>query len=346
MKIMKRLSLLFLFIVMVIGVAGCGKANQKTDFSLWNDNSQAVAELRDYVEAVTKTGGEDFIPQEDRIAVFDLDGTLFCETDPIYFDWYMFAHRVKDDADFTATEEQIAVADKILAAARTGEIPDELEEEHALLNPQLYKGMTLEEFKNYVRDFMAQPAEGYDGMNRGEAFYQPMLQVVSYLQDNGFTVYICSGTDRITVRTQIEGVINIPERQVIGTDNTIVASGQGDTDGLNYVYDDTDKLVLGGKFIVKNVKMNKVSVIAQEIGTQPVLSFGNSSGDASMAEYVVNDNKYKSAAFMLLCDDTERENGNTEKAAKMEELCTENGWIPISMKNDWTTIYGEGVTRK
>ena len=86
-------------------------------------------------------------------------------------------------------------------------------------------------------------------------------------------------------------------------------------------------------------------VIAQEIGEQPVLSFGNSTGDASMAEYTTSNNPYKSLAFMLCCDDTERENGNAEKADKMYSLCEEFDWVPISMKNDWTTIYGDGVTK-
>ena len=102
--------------------------------------------------------------------------------------------------------------------------------------------------------------------------------------------------------------------------------------------------MLGGEFVVKNLKMNKVSIIIQEIGQQPVLSFGNSTGDASMAEYVTSGNPYKSLAFMLCCDDTERENGNPEKAAKMEGMCEEFGWVPISMKDDWSTIYGDGVT--
>lgn len=104
--------------------------------------------------------------------------------------------------------------------------------------------------------------------------------------------------------------------------------------------------MLGGEFLIKNLKMNKVSVIAQEIGVQPVLSFGNSTGDASMAEYVTSNNPYKSLAFMLCCDDLERENGSTEKADKMFALCEQYDWVPISMKNDWTTIYGDGVTKK
>ena len=64
------------------------------------------------------------------------------------------------------------------------------------------------------------------------------------------------------------------------------------------------------------------------------------------ANFVINNNEYKSAAFMLCCDDTERENGNTEKADKMYDTCKENGYTAISMKNDWTTIYGDNVTKK
>ena len=72
--------------------------------------------------------------------------------------------------------------------------------------------------------------------------------------------------------------------------------------------------------------------------------FGNSTGDSSMAEYVTSGNPYRSLAFMLCCDDTERENGSQSKADKMLALCEQYDWVPVSMKNDWTTIYGDGVT--
>ena len=212
--------------------------------------------------------------------------------------------------------------------------------------PQLFKGFTVEEFKDYGRAYKKQDTPGYKNMKRGEAFYEPMKEVVNYLVENDFTVYICSGTDRITVRTQVEDVLPIDESHVIGTDNTLVATAQGDTDGLEYVFTKDDDVVLGGKPIVKNIKMNKVSVIAQEISRKPVLSFGNSSGDASMANYVINKNKYKAAAFMLLCDDTEREYGNIAKANKMKADCQKNGWIPVSMHDDWKTIYKTGVEKK
>ena len=91
--------------------------------------------------------------------------------------------------------------------------------------------------------------------------------------------------------------------------------------------------------------MNKVSLIARQIGRQPVLAFGNSGGDTSMLNYTVQKNKYKSAAFVLLCDDLDRELGNQKKADSMAKSAKDNGWITVSMKNDFKTIYGDNVKR-
>lgn len=89
-----------------------------------------------------------------------------------------------------------------------------------------------------------------------------------------------------------------------------------------------------------------VTTLASEIGYQPVLAFGNSGTDASLLNYALSENKYRSMAIMLLCDDLEREYGNKAKAEKMRAASEKNGWIPGSMKKDWKTIYGEGVTKR
>ena len=317
--------------------------------SLWTADAAAKKALVEYMDTITDENNADFIPVKDRIAVFDLDGTLFCETDPNYFDYTLLVHRVLEDPDYKdqASDFEKEVANKIVEQNETGAKFEGLEVDHGKAIASSFAGMTIEEFDNYIQEFKKLPMPGYDGMLRGEGWYQPMLQIVSYLQANDFTVYVVSGTDRFIVRGIVHNSpLNVPPRQVIGSDETLVTKDQGDEDGLNYVYDDNDELVLGGDFIIKNLKMNKVTVIMQEIGQQPVLSFGNSTGDSSMAEYVTSNNPYKSLAFMLCCDDTERENGNEEKAQKMADLCAEFDWIPVSMKNDWTTIYGEGVTRK
>jgi hypothetical protein len=101
---------------------------------------------------------------------------------------------------------------------------------------------------------------------------------------------------------------------------------------------------MGDTVITKNVKMSKVAQLEQELGQKPVLAFGNSTGDVPMSVYVDTDNKYLTEVFFVLCDDTEREFGNLSKAQKVESICKENGWQTISMKNDWLTIYGNGVS--
>ena len=314
--------------------------------NLWNSKSPIFERLVPYVKnVIDENNKEYFIPVEDRIAVFDLDGTLFCETDPIYFDWNMFAYRVLEDPDYVAEENDKILAQKI-RQAYIHDLPPDIEKEHSVRNAAIFQGMKMEDYVKYVQKFLNEDAPGYTNMKRGDAFYKPMLQVIEYLQKNNFTVFIVSGTDRFEVRTIVKGHINIPESQIIGSISTVRAIGQGDKSGLDYLYTKDDYLIMGGGFIIKNVKMNKVNTMTTEIGKKPVLSFGNSNGDSSMANFVVNHNNYKSLAFMLCCDDEKRENGNITRAEKMKESCINNNWIPISMANDWKTIYGDNVEKR
>ncbi len=323
-------------------------AKEADALSLWNKSAKLKTELTDFIKAITDKDSKDFVPVDRRIAVFDMDGTLCCETDPGYFDHKLLYHRVMEDPNYKdkASKEEKAVAKEIKQYFDTGEYPEGMDLKHGKAVATAFKGMTVDEFDAYVKAYRDEPMESYTNLTNGQAFYKPMLQVVDYLNANDFKVYIVSGTDRLITRGLAEGTVDIPVAQMIGSDESLVASNQGDTDGLEYTFTKDDKLITGGKFLIKNLKMNKVSVIQQEIGVKPILSFGNSSGDGAMANFVINDNKYKSAAFMLCCDDTERENGNVEKADKMYDLCDENGWTPVSMKNDWTTIYGDKVTKK
>ena len=322
------------------------KSSQGDILSLWTESAPLKAQLTEYIKEITDEKSASYIPVEDRIAVFDMDGTLCCETDPGYFDHKLLYHRVMEDPDYKdkASDEEKETAKIIEEYFKTGEYPKGLDVKHGTAVATAFKGMTPEEFDAYVKEYRDQPMSSYSNMTNGPAFYKPMLQVIDLLQANDFKVYIVSGTDRLITRGLAEGAINIPLSQMIGSDESLVATGQGDKAGLDYTFTQDDKLVTGGEFLIKNLKTNKVTVIQQEIGVQPVLSFGNSSGDASMANFVISNNKYKSAAFMLCCDDTDRENGNAEKAEKMRKSCEENGWTAVSMKNDWTTIYGDGVT--
>lgn len=301
---------------------------------LWANDSKAKAELINYVQEVTKENGNNYIPVEDRIAVFDLDGTLFCETDPTYIYWDMFLYRTLEDSDYKnfATAEQISVATRIQEDIKNGKTPN-LSSKPSI-REEVFKGMTVDEFESYVTKFVSLPAYSFNGITKKEEFYKPMLEVVEYLQKNDFTIYICSGTNRFMVRALIKDVIDIPESQVIGTDPSTTEGNK-----------ETDK-ILTGNVGAKNTNMNKVNSITREIEKQPVLAFGNSSSDYEIAKFVITNNPYKSKAFMVVNDDTTRENGNISSANNLYSICEKNGWIPISIKDDWTTIYGDNVTKK
>jgi len=331
------------FCILIAGLlTGCGQV-KKDNLSLWTDEAPAKKALTAYVKNVTDKKSPDFIPVEKRIAVFDLDGTLILETDPTYFDWLLFEHRVLDDSSYKATKEQIAAA----RTSREKGIFPQLNAEREKMVAEAYKGLSVEEFYTFIRNFMKEEQPGFTNMKRGDIFYKPMLEVVEYLLKNKFTVYICSGSDRLMVRPLIEkNMPYIPFSQVLGSDSTIIADKQGNTDGLSYTFEKGDKLILGGKNLVKNLQMNKVAVIEKEIGVQPVLAFGNTSSDASMINYTINGNKYKALGFMLLCDDLKREYGNMEKAEKMRADSAKYGWIPVSMRDDWKTIYGDNIKRR
>ena len=343
---MKKLFIILSICVMLCGsITGCvdNTAND-TAFTNWTEGAAPVSALTEYVETVTDEKSEQFIPAEDRIAVFDLDGTLYCETFPIYGEWLLFSDYVLHTPDYNAPQDIVAVAQELEAIKKAADIPSHMEQTHIYAHAEAFAGMPIAKYYDVVESFKATNADGFNGMTRGEAFYQPMLEVVDYLLEHDFVVYICSGTNRFTVRGLIDGVIDIPARQVIGTDFTIEAAGQGDEMDMHYNYVEDDILLMGDTVITKNVKMSKVAQLEQELGQKPVLVFGNSTGDVPMAVYAEQENPYLTQVFFLLCDDLVREHGNTSKAQKIADICAEKGWETISMANDWTTIYGNHVT--
>ena len=316
---------------------------QSTDFKYWTKNSIPQKKLVRYVRDVTNKNSKNFIPVEDRIAVFDMDGTFLCETAPYYFEWMLYLDRALYDQSYTPSAEDREYAKNIEEAIRvTKKFPKNVDVDEAKSQESVFAGMTPAEYEKYVQNFMEKPVEGLTNLKWGEAFYLPMVEVIKYLQANDFTVYVVSGSDRPTVRILACDMLKIPTNNVIGSDPKLISVNQNENDGGNYVYQKNDYLVRG-HLIEKNLKMNKVSYIAKEIGKQPVLAFGNSGGDTSMLNYTVYGNKYKSAAFFVLCDDVDRELGNLNKAESCRKLAAENGWQTISMKNDFKTIYGDNV---
>ncbi len=324
---------------------GTEEYEEEEIFSQWNESAPALQTLIDYVEAVTDENSADYIPPVDRVAVFDMDGTLCGELFPTYFEYYALAWRILKDPAVEPDEEMLAVGRTLRDCALDKSFPEDMPMQHAIQAARAYAGMTLNEFSDFVTELTLRDADGFEGMTYGEAFYLPMIEVIDYLQENDFKVYVVSGSDRFLCRTLLEGTIDVPYENVIGMDVEVKAIGQGDVDGLDYVYTSNDDVIRSDKLLIKNLKMNKVCQIVQEIGRQPVLSFGNSSGDVSMHMYTITKNKYKSAAFMLVADDDVRDYGDPEKTKDLRAKWEDSGFNVISMRDDFKTIYGEDVVK-
>ena len=320
-------------------------APEEDIFADWNKDAPALKALIEFVEAVTDESSPDYIPPADRIATFDMDGTLCGELYPTYLEYYLLERRIFCDPSYTPDEEMLEFGCMLRDHALDKSFPDGMDVLHATHAAKAYAGLTLTQFADFVTNQLVREVDGFEGMSYANTFYTPMVEVVEYLQENGFKVYVCSGSDRFICRTFIEGHLDIPFEQIIGMDVDIEATNESGEDGLKYVYTREDDIVRTDKLLIKNLKMNKVKAIVKEIGRQPVLSFGNSSGDVSMHNYTIFNNRYKSAAFMLIADDEERDYGNTEKVQPLKEKWEQSGYNVISMKDDFRTIYGDEVKK-
>ena len=310
----------------------------------WTENSSAAEILNTYIASITDKNSPDYIPVEDRIAVFDLDGTLMCETYPFCFEYMFFAdYAINSDSD-TITDEVRAVAQEIMDAVG-GAKPDGMSTRQAAAGAIAYQGMTMQELSELVDKFKESDAWGFSDMTRGDAFYKPMVELLKVLQENDFTVYIVTATERNIVREIIKGTVDIPASNVIGTEYGYTATGQGDEADTDYTFQPSDKVVFDGSYAGENAKMSKVDAIVREIGKQPVLAFGNSSGDLAMELYTISDNPYRSAAFMVLADDEVREYGDLQAAEEKKNSYEKQGIETISMKDDFKTIYGDEVQK-
>lgn len=327
---------------------GCSKIDpdvHKDYFTQWN-SCAALTALQDYVQDVTNPSSANFIKPEDRIATFDMDGTFVGELYPTYFEYNLLEYRVLDDPSYKdkAPEDVRETAQEIRDFVRNGtKLPDHFDMKHAQAAATAYAGMTLAEFDAYVKAYAAKPANGFTGMTYGQSFYKPMLEVFQYLEANGFTYYVVSGSDRFICRTLVESIGIAPNR-VIGMDVRLRSSSQGAEAGVDYTMSQKEDLIRTDELIIKNLKTNKVLQISQEIGKVPVLSFGNSSGDSAMHNYCLS-NSLKSAAFMLVADDNARDHADLAEGARREAKWREAGYVVISMKDDFKTIYGPGVQK-
>lgn len=344
---MKKKYLTLLAIPTLLSLVGCNGGDEKpTYFKLWND-CDSLSTLVAFVEDVTNKNSINYIPKEDRIATFDMDGTFIGELYPTYFEYNLLEYRVLGDPTYKeiAPEDVKEAAQNIRDFVRDGvPLPDHFDLIHAHAAAKAYAGMTIKEFDTYVKEYATNTPNGFAGMTYATSFYKPMLEVFDYLKANDFTYYVVSGSDRFICRALVES-LGIQPNRVIGMDVELKSSKQGDADGVDYTQTVGEDLIRTDNLLIKNLKENKVKQISQEIGKVPVLSFGNSSGDSAMHNFCMGNKQYKSEAFMLIADDDEEDHVNLEETAKRRAKWEEAHYNIISMKDDFKTIYGYDVEK-
>lgn len=317
--------------------------NEQALTAYWSADSAAAQSLRDYVTKVTDEANADsFIPVKDRIAVFDMDGTLTCETFYTYYDTMMFIEYCLYDHPDQVSEELKQAAEEIKPGYKA-------DETLARNFAKAYAGMTVDEFYEYAVEFGKKYTDSFNNMRYIDGFYLPMVELVEYLYENDFTIYVISGTERTTTRAI---VANSPIKDyvtpnhVIGTDFEVKQPGYEDVaSNMDFKYADGDDLVLTGGFIQKNLNANKSIYVEREIGQRPVLAFGNSGSDTSMMNYAIDSrNQYPAEAYMIVADDSVREWGTADWAEKSAEY-SEMGYVPVSMEKDFAKIYPDTITK-
>ncbi len=320
-----------------------GTLDIATAFPSWNQDSASLAELVAFVEDVTDPASPNYREPAERIATFDMDGTLICEKAPIYIDYMMLLHRVLDDPTHKAEPDVVKLCEGIRECALRGEKNSDYSPGKHVAIAHEFAGMTPDEFRAYVADFLAtEPVIGFDGMTYGQSFYKPMLEVLDYLRANDFDIWMVSACEREVVRAAV-APFGIAPDHVIATDVAYTTTNQGDAVVDDYTMEQDEQVVLGEPLDeIECGKNGKVLAIAREIGSRPLLAFGNSSGDYAMLNYAEASG---GMGLLVVADDVEREYGSAENSAEQYGLVDKESWTAFSMANDWATIYGEGVVK-
>lgn len=273
----------------------------------WNETAIKTS-IKEYINKVTTPGTPDFIPPEDRIATFDNDGTLWSEqpTNEILF------------SETKAKEKNIK--HKPLNKMSQYEILQFLYATHT--------GMSSEAFADEVNNFFQSVTHPTLNVPLKQTVYQPQVELIKYLMNNNFKVYICSGGTVDFIREITQELYRVPKEQVIGT------TFFNDYDESN----NTLKRIPKIEFI--NDKKTKAYGIQKIIGKRPVFASGNvkSGGDIYMLRYSQG-NKYPNYQLLINHDDAIREFAYDEKDGISMKWAKKYNWNVLSMKDDWKQIF-------
>jgi phosphoserine phosphatase len=303
--------------------------------SSWRDGP-AMQAIIDFVGRTCGEDGSVAVPAEERVAVFDNDGTLWCEKPlPIQADFIL-----RRLAEMAAAQPELGERQPWKAAAEgdAGWFGALMAEHYAGDDTNVrtlaagilaaYAGISVEDFEAQADAFLR--SAKHPTLNRTylECTYAPMVELLDYLKVNGFSNYIASGGGRDFMRPVTHDLYGIPRERVIGSSSTL-AYASDDHGGTITHRPEADYLDDGPEKPVR---------IWSRIGRRPLLAAGNSNGDVPMLDFTKHADK-PTLRLLVLHDDGEREfeyTGGADKALKQAEA---DGWTIVSIKNDWATVF-------
>jgi phosphoglycolate phosphatase-like HAD superfamily hydrolase len=330
------------FTALLLGAAAsvsiAGAASAESDpLPSWNDGPSKDAILN-FVRATTVASSADFLPPEERIATFDQDGTLWVEH-PIYsqvvycFDRVPAIVKAKPGLANEEPFKTVLSGDRDAIAKLS--MDDLIKIAAATLT-----GMDVDQFREEVAAWLGVARDPRWKRPFTDLTYLPQIELLKYLRSVGFKTYIVTGGGQDFVRTYAESVYGIPPEQVVGT-----------AGGLSFQYgaDGHPVLIKEPKLILNDDNAGKPEGIRLMIGRRPYFAFGNSTGDRQMCEYTKAGAGAR-LAMLVLHDDEAREYAYgpaqglpaTKVGRFTQELYEEakkDGWIVVSMKNDWKRIF-------
>jgi phosphoserine phosphatase len=303
----------------------------------WNDG-EAKQAILDFVRVTTDRANPNYIVPEERLAVFDQDGTLWVEQ-PFPTQVFYCLERVPAVVAKHPGLKGVEPFKTVLSGNRQAMGKLAVRDLEKIVAMTL-TGMTTDEFDTDVKRWLATAKDARWKRPYTELIYQPMLEVIRYLRDNGYKTYIVTGGGQDFVRAYSEQVYGIPPEHVVGT---IAETKLGhDKDGKPF-------LTKQPKLLLNDDKAGKVEGIHLMIGRRPYAAFGNSIGDRAMLEWtaagtgarlemlVLHDDAVREYAYGPVRDLPDSEFGNFSLA--LYDEAKKKGWPVISMKNDWKRVF-------
>jgi phosphoserine phosphatase len=312
-----------------------GSGGTTDRLSSWRDGTAKNAILA-FVAAAAGADGSEPVPVEERVAVFDNDGTLWCEKPvPIQMDFILrrFVEMVHADATLRERQPFKAAVERDHAWFETLMTEHYAGDDHnvkTLAGGVLaaYAGVSVEDFEARADTFLH--GTQHPTLSRGylECAYAPMVELLALLAENGFANYIVSGGGRDFMRPISQEVYGIPRERVIGS-ATALAYANDERGGTITHTPAPDYLDDGPEKPIR---------IWSRTGRRPLLAAGNSNGDIPMLDFSQHPDK-PSLRLLVLHDDADREFDYTTGAEQALEHADDDGWTVASIKNDWASVF-------